>query len=228
MKQAHKQANSGSEDRTSFALRLSQSLNQLMQENGIDGVSLCKATGVPSTTINRLRKRDPNINPTLSTLIPIANYFSISVDQLLGEKPLSRSRLKDKQPMAPCNLQLLPILNWEEATDWRTHLKRTTHAVTLTEHQYSEHSFALIIQAPDWENFPMGTTLLIDPCSTPLHRDFILTYRATQPQATLKQLLIDEGQRYLKPTLSGCPCSLMTPEHVILGVVVEYKKRLKN
>ena len=69
------------------AQRLSAILNHLMAESRIDGVQLSRRTGVPVTTINRLRKNDVDNNPTLSTLVPLANFFVITVSQLIGDGP---------------------------------------------------------------------------------------------------------------------------------------------
>lgn len=63
-----------------------------MNECELDDVVLSKHTGVPYTTIARLRN-SPNSNPTSSTLRPIAQFFDITIDQLLGDHPLPSDRL---------------------------------------------------------------------------------------------------------------------------------------
>lgn len=44
---------------------------------------LSAQTGVSVSNISRL-KNHPNSNPTVATLKPIADYFEVSIDQLLG------------------------------------------------------------------------------------------------------------------------------------------------
>ena len=72
------------------------------------------------------------------------------------------------------------------------------------------------------------TVLLIDPGLEIEHRDLVIVYKKGQKTPTVKQALFDEGQMYLKPVSQGYNIALFTPEHTILGVIVEYKKHLKK
>ncbi len=79
------------------AQRLSAILNHLMAESKIDGVQLSRRTGIPVTTINRLRKNDADNNPTLSTLVPLAHFFAITVSQLIGDEPIPDASITGMQ-----------------------------------------------------------------------------------------------------------------------------------
>jgi len=78
------------------------------------------------------------------------------------------------------------------------------------------------------ENLSKGTLLLIDPLLRPDHRDFAIVYKEGQPVPTLKQVLHDEGEIFLKSMLYGSNIVPFTSTHKVLGVVVEYKKNLKK
>ena len=112
------------------AKRLSNALNQLMIEHNIDGVLLSKNVGIPTTTINRLRKGDPTNNPTLTTLVPLAEFFSITVSQLIGDEPLPKSSSRH-HPEIPLSLTYLPLLSWGEVIGWPSTINQK-HSIIST------------------------------------------------------------------------------------------------
>ena len=67
--------------------QLGKRLQYLMMKLGIDETFLSTQTHVAKANISRL-KNDPASNPTLATLKPLADFFGITVSQLLGEVPL--------------------------------------------------------------------------------------------------------------------------------------------
>lgn len=75
---------------------LSEVLSSLMSEKGLSSSELARQTGVAQPIIYRLTKGDTT-NPQIFTLKPIADFFDISLDQLIGAKPLrARRPLNDK------------------------------------------------------------------------------------------------------------------------------------
>lgn len=63
-------------------------LVSLLEQAHLNEAELARRTNLPKATINRITSgRTPD--PRSSTLIPIAEYFHISVDQLMGKKPMS-------------------------------------------------------------------------------------------------------------------------------------------
>ena len=67
--------------------KLCENLNFLMTKNVLNASELARSTGLPASTIKKIRNHD-NPNPTLATLRPLAQYFSISLSQLIGDEPL--------------------------------------------------------------------------------------------------------------------------------------------
>ena len=66
---------------------VSHVLAELLQQTHINESELARRVNLPKATINRITSgRTPD--PRASTLIAIAEYFNISVDQLMGKKPL--------------------------------------------------------------------------------------------------------------------------------------------
>ncbi|EKD72821.1 MAG: Peptidase, family S24 [uncultured bacterium] len=212
------------QDMTTFD-KLCDNLNLLMAEAHISADELSRRIGIPASTIKKIRNRY-NPNPTLTTLIPLANYFTVSLNQLVGLEPLPDSRRKGqyKQPIE--SIRNIPVISWHEAISW-PNSKGKSHPTINTSYEYSKNAYALIVEEEDWENLSQGTALIIDPSIKPEHRDFAIAYKTGQPIPSLKQLLYDEGQAYLKPVVHGYNITSLSADHSLLGVVVEYKKQLK-
>ncbi len=67
---------------------LSDNLNLLMARSRLNSSELARLTGLPATTIKRIRNNEHS-NPTISTLLPIAKQFSITLSELVACELLS-------------------------------------------------------------------------------------------------------------------------------------------
>jgi SOS-response transcriptional repressor LexA len=206
--------------------KLSDNLNLLMSEIRISADELARRISLPASTIKKIRNRY-NPNPTLATLQPLAQFFAVTLGQLVGNEPFPENRIKGRYKENNNTVTQLPVLNWDEVLTWpeQNALARATIA---SEYAYSENAYALIVEEQDWENLFPGTVLLIDPALTPEQRDFVVTYKHGQTSPTLKQVLFDEEQIYLKSVLPSGNIIPLLPEHKLLGVVVEFKKQLRK
>lgn len=205
--------------------KLSKNLNLLMAESRLNAEELSRRIGLPASTIKKIRNNDSN--PTLSTLSPLAKYFSLTISQLVGDEPFPESRIKGSYKINLETLNQVPLIAWHEAIIWPTAYNPSRATVT-TEHRYSKNAYALLVEEDNWENLAKDTALLVEPALEVEHRDFIIVHKNGQKIPTLKQALLDEGQMYLKPVTQGYNIAVFTPEHKILGVIVEYKKHLKK
>ena len=64
-----------------YTCDISEVLSDLLYKHNITPTDLSSQTNVPEVTIMRLLK-NKNSNPTLSTLLPIAKYFKITINDL--------------------------------------------------------------------------------------------------------------------------------------------------
>ena len=69
---------------------LSKILTQLIQQRGLSTAELARQTGVAQPVIYRLMTGTTE-NPQVLSLKPLADYFGISLDQLMGYKCLTRT-----------------------------------------------------------------------------------------------------------------------------------------
>jgi SOS-response transcriptional repressor LexA len=206
--------------------KLSINLNLLMTEAHLNAEELSRRIGLPASTIKKIRN-NRDANPTLSTLTPLAKYFSLTITQLVGDESFPEVRIKGPYKIDPGVINHIPLITWEDAISWPS-LNQPTPDSIATEHTYSKKAYALLVKEDNWENLAKDTALLVEPMVEIEHRDFIIVYKKGQKLPILKQALFDEGQLYLKPVTQGYNIVALTSEHIILGVVVEYKKCLKK
>lgn len=175
------------------SLKLSEILARLMADNRVDAVILSKHTGIPPTTINRMRSQ-PDSNPTITTLIPIANFFSISVSQLIGTEPLLKSNQKRIWTT-------IPLLKWDDIPRWlatpssNDQFERIYTDATATKRAFALHTRGDAM-AP---RFPEATLIIIDPELTPENRDFVIVRLQGATDPLFRQILLDGPECYLKP-----------------------------
>jgi SOS-response transcriptional repressor LexA len=207
--------------------KLKANLNLLMTEAQLNAEELSRRIGLPASTIKKIRNND-DPNPTLSTLTPLAKYFSLTISQLVGDEPFPESRIPGSYKVNPQKLNHIPLVSWQEAIIWPIEDNNIVRPTITTEYEYSKDAYALIVEEDYWENLSKDTVLLVDPALQAEHRDFIIVYKNDSKIPTLKQVLFDEGHMYLKPVTQQYNIAILTPEHRILGVVVEYKKQLRK
>lgn len=205
---------------------LRDNLNQLMHEAKVSMSQLHRNTGVPIPNIQRMRN-DYSANPTISSLKPIADFFSISINQLIGDEPLPQHMpvgYRENQQ----HWTSIPVISWEEATTWPTPSHEGSRRIVSTDMDVSKQAYCLEVEEENWTNLAPGTLLIVEPKISYKHRDFVVVCKKGDEQATLKQLLIDEGVQYLKPLVVDYPMVIKGNKHKLLGVVVEYKKELRK
>lgn len=198
---------------------LARNLNALLEREGIRPAKLARDVSLPPATIQNLRCGD-NINPTLSTLIILAKYFSVSVSQLIGETPLAQNINK-----LTAQIKHIPVLSWEEVRLWpNMHVEK--NEIIIVEDYIETIDFALTYLEKPSENFPENCILLISYNINPKHGDFIIVYKNESAKAFLRQW-IDEGDGvYLRSLVVGYPLALYTSEYSVVGIVRGLKKKL--
>lgn len=200
--------------------KLSSNLNKLITTRNISVIQLSQATGVPASTIKKIRNSS-NMNPTLATLIPIAHYFSVSLDYLISgnekkEKPVQEIVKSCKE---------WPLLSWEEAI-YRPCKNSSHQKKVYSIHDHHSQSFAVQVDAIDWSMFPQGTVLIIDPSIRPSHRDYVVVFKEGQLKANIKLLLCEDENKYLQSVCIADDIVPLTSPYKILGVVMEAWRQL--
>lgn len=194
---------------------LSDTLNVLMAKARINSSELARATGLPATTIKRIRNHE-QCNPTISTLAPIATFFSVSMGELLSGVAIAEH-----------GSNTLPLLHWDQAPHIDTLNLDAHQAQVSTELKLSKKSYALPIQTDEHPPFSPGGVLLIDRERHAKTLDYVIVAKHGMPQAIIKKLIIEGDEHYLKSLVAGIHLQAYTDDFQLLGVVAQYKLDLK-
>jgi SOS-response transcriptional repressor LexA len=200
--------------------KLSSTLKNLLFHKDMKTMDLARALDIPQPTIHRL-VTGKTTRPYRSSLEPIADFFDISVDQLLGETPMPSAA---STPPSPLSVKTIPIIHWENA-----HATEAQHREPLSEiivsGDLSTDTFALVMMDTSMEPlFPKMSLLIFDPSATLHDRSYVLVQLAHQTTPIFRQLLIDADQRYLKPLnadLNAFQMRLMNDDDQIIATLVE-------
>lgn len=198
--------------------KIAQILNRLMAEKKIRVAELARRVNLPQPTIHRIATGACE-HPHLSSLEPIANFFSINIDQLKGHEPIPWLDHASK----------VPLLTWEEVVYWPAEKSNDNGSeFILTDAAIGKSGFALKIKDASMDPvFPKRTILIADPERQAKDRSYVIAKLDKHPEAIFRQLLMDAGNRYLKPLSPDFDQYKMTRlnnNDKILSVVVQAKR----
>lgn len=195
---------------------LSDNLNMLMAKNKLNSNELARFIGIPATTIKRIRNNEQS-NPTITTLLPIAEYFSVSLNQLIGRELLTSSK----------NYREVPILSWHECAHYASYDYNAISRRVFTERNVGFKAFALIVENDHLDFFLKNSILIIDPEKKPVTGDYVLVCCDEPNIASIKKYIVDIDNIYLKSLIPGMELTVLISKYKIIGVIIQYKLDLK-
>ncbi len=184
---------------------------------------LANAVNLPRPTIHRLLT-GKSTRPHSSSLQPIADYFSVNIDQLLGETPLTGAESSTSVDKANVDVKYVPLIRWES-------IIQTISLDTKDNNNYipfigniSEHGFATVMPDTSMEPFVRKNSILIfDPKKQFKDRSYVLV-KIKGVQLLFRQILFDLEDKYLK-ALNGdfkeLGMRLLSDEDSIIGTLLE-------
>lgn len=208
------------ENRKNDALlvQLSNQLNMLMANERLTASELGRRVALPASTIKKIRNCDTP-NPTVSTLLPIAHYFALTLSQMVGDENLPYYA-------AHASLQKVPVISWADALEY-PRLDFEVKDTICMDPPEGAGVYALPVEEINLENLPAGTMLIVNPELAPQHLDLVIIHKIGQPQATIRQWIDNQNEIYLKTLMAGCPFAPLTEDYRVLGVVTEHRHRLR-
>lgn len=210
--------------------KLSSTLKKLLFQKDIKPVDLARAVDLPPPTIHRL-VTGKSTRPHPSSIGPIATFFGVTTDQLLGITPLAsdENAAEAKTVKTPAGFRIVPLLSWSSLSLEKSEQKPEG---TIAVGNMSEESFALTM--PDFSMEPLfdkGCTLIFDPAVTPVDRSYVLIKLNQSGTFLFRQLLIDGDHRYIKslnPDISASSMRLLQPEDAIVATLMETRSNFQN
>jgi len=180
---------------------ISDILNRLMFEQKIRTTELARRTGLPQPTVHRI-VTGTSPSPHHTSLKPIAKYFHISVNQLLGHEPIPQ--LTETEATQQPVVHSIPTITWKEAENWNT-LKTDKKLFAdrnrvYTTKSMSNDAFALIMNDDAmFPLFPEGSTLVFDPNIPPKKNYYVLVKLKHENHLIFRQLAADKKKQFIRP-----------------------------
>jgi SOS-response transcriptional repressor LexA len=181
-------------------IKLDDALKNLMAKHDITPSELSRQTGVGQSVIFRMISGETD-NPKVATLSPIANYFGISINQLIGETPIANS---EDEPKYPGQISAVPLLTFEQAKSLPKILKdkKIQKGIKTIFMDIALNKYIYALKLKDESMDPMfskGTILIINLNEQPTDRDYAIIKLKNQNEVIFRQVLIDGKNHYLKP-----------------------------
>lgn len=145
-----------------------------------------------------------------------------------GAKPLFLGEDDEITPKG-----FVQILNWNEISDSLDGCltKRKRQRAPMFENKCSEKAFALRIKGDAMQatilgnpSFLEGDVIIVDPEQTPSPSDFVIAQIDNKPEPIIRQLIEDQGERYLKPMNHQYPLIEINDQVKILAKLVAHIK----
>lgn len=206
-------------------LNLSKILQRLLFDKKMKPVDLAREVDLPQPTIHRL-VTGKTTRPYKTSLEPIARYFSISVDQLLGEEPFESGAPIYQLPENSKSFRQVPVISWEEIVAFiEGNLSDSKSVCIMGNEALSDKAFATHLNDASMKYaFPREATLVFDPLRQPKDGDYVLVKLQDANIPILRWLLIDGEHKYLKPfnpDLGNFKIQLLDEQDIIVAVLAE-------
>jgi SOS-response transcriptional repressor LexA len=193
-------------------------VRELLYKNNINVTELAKSINLPQPTIQRLVTGKTS-DPKLSTLTLIANYFSITIDQLLGNTPIENISTNHSY-----KIHTAPIVSWKTAIGIKdffdsTEIKNWKDWISI-DIESSQFSFGLRTKPSMEPRFINGSILTIDPNKKPVDGDLIIVHYVNTEEATIRELILD-GPKHAIRSITDQSIEELTENIKVIGVVIQ-------
>lgn len=214
-------------EETNFRRPLSSILRELLVELDMTEADLAHGTDLPQSTVNRLLGGS-TVDPRASTLTPIARFFDLSMDELLGLVPMS-SRMRGSYRADPANAKAIPVIGWEDVSRW-TDLQHSmtthNHPNWLVVDQFTtSEGFGVVALSQHEPFFHRGSTLIVDTQRQPWDEAAVILL-IEQSQAVIRRLLRQSSGWYA----ANMKENLLPPEPIdegqVVGTIVEVRLKM--
>lgn len=175
-------------------------------------------------------------NPKGENLLKLATVLQCSPGWIMSGKGHTDD-MESNVELAPRLKGMIPVINEVQAGIWSdikdSFLESDAIEWISTTRTFSKFAFALRVVGDSMfchgnpKSLSEGQIVIIDPESTPSHRDVVVAMLGNTDKATVKQLLIDGNDRILNPLNERYKPIPVTEDVNIVGVVMDAITRFK-
>jgi len=178
-------------------MSLANNLRQLMFQERLKAIDLSNDTSVPQATIHRMLTGESK-SPHKSSLLPIAERFSISIEQLLGIMPIDWSSSHPTQLDLPNQVSVYGMDQLIELYSGKENIKPKSK--TVVDQKVNPNAIATLLEDDSMiPLFPPKTQIIIDPDKEFTDGAYVLVFDPDNNKLLFRQLLIDGKDGFLKP-----------------------------
>lgn len=199
----------------------------LVFQKNINISQLARKTQLPQQTLQRLMS-GASTNPHEKTLTTLANFFSLSIEQLKGESALPAEVSDDLATHLHPTIKKIPLLAWEQIELFlKNSVTNKSAACVFVDAALSEATFAAYMPDASMEPYiQQGSTLIFSLNRPAADRQFVLAKLQKDDVILFRQLLYDGNDRYLKPMnpdLKIFSMRALEKKDKLLGTLLEYR-----
>lgn len=212
--------------------QLSENIKKRMREMKMTQIQLAEKAGVSQVTIHKLLT-GKIINS--SRIIDLAKALETRPEWLqygVGE-PKAEYTVDTN-----IKTRMFPLISKQQAARWSKKTLERIHkkaiAWEITSSKPSSNAFWLNVTgdsmtAPSGISVPDGYNILVDADKRAKNGDLVVAKRIVDSQILFKQLIIDSGEKYLKPLNSNYKLIEIDDEYYkIIGVVIEANTKFSD
>lgn len=207
----------------SSQILLAQTLSELIgRDKKLSPAALARNLGIPTNKITRILNGDVT-DPKASTLVQIANYFDIRIEQLLGLEAIVRQG--EYKPLEAT--RALPVFEFSKVA--QSHAPKEWYR--WAENDVNGEYYALSIDTDLYEpTFPQNALLIINPDITPDDRSYIVVKNKDPlSHCLIKKFVIEGNQVYLYPINPKLPVEIYDENlYTVVGVILEVHQKLRS
>jgi transcriptional regulator with XRE-family HTH domain len=200
---------------------MSKNLRYLMSKNRIDAATLCAATQLAAPTINSLRRGVGN--PTLSTVFDLANYFEVSLGDLM-ERDLSVEEVM----RAPASL--IPLIKINEINRFLENKLEAVGTYTTEIDEYDAAScFAVLVNNDSLHpQFSPNTVLIISRDAKPRDNDIALI-KINDHHPCFRRIFINENHLLFSSiSIESEPSLFQYENYELIGILLRAIKTISE
>lgn len=201
-----------------------KNLMLLMQAKDLTEAQLSREIAMAQPTMHKLMS-GATTDPRISTLIPIAEYFNVTIDQLLGLVPFDVSLIASNKNSH--SAIKVPVLPWEHLVEHRKNLADLTVSnwgewLAINKH-FAKDSYATRIKNSAFSApFSNNTVIVVDPSLSITNGCYIFLKSTSTDSLTIKKCLFDGGDFWLMSLIDGIQPVLWNENSWLnFGIIVE-------
>lgn len=204
-----------------------QRIRQLRKNKDMSQADLSKLISVSKVAISQWENGDTQ--PNGENLLRLAMTLGCAPEWIVTGKG-SPDDIHDNVEAAPRLKGLVPLINEVQAGAW-TDIKTGFDESEISEwiptpHASSRYAFALrvvgdsMVNPSERRSLAEGMIVVVDPEKAARHRSIVVARLSNSDKATVKELVIDGDNRYLRPFNPQYPIIPITEGVMIIGVVM--------